>query len=153
MSNSNTEGRASDNTGGRTVGGSAGGRTYGGSASSHSRTPGNKGPSAFTSNGKLRANRAAQFSPFASLRGYYDVVRKQERVEEPRREHTEEDIARISSVLSTLRKGDVVRVVHYKQGAYLTTCGAITEIVPEYQTLRIIKQTLHFEDIYEIEKL
>jgi succinate dehydrogenase/fumarate reductase flavoprotein subunit len=151
MSNSNTGGRASGNTGSRTPSGNAGERTCGGSAGGH--TPGSKGPSAFTSSGKLRANRAAQFSPFANLRGYYDVVRKQERVVEPRREHTEEDITRISSVLSTLRKGDVVRVVHYKQEAYLTTCGAITEIVPEYQTLRIIKQTLHFEDIYEIEKL
>ena len=47
------------------------------------------GPSAFTSNGKLRANRASQFMPFASLRGYYDQVRKQERVVEPRRDFIE----------------------------------------------------------------
>ena len=111
------------------------------------------GPSAFTSNGKLRANRASQFMPFASLRGYYDQVRKQERVIEPRREQSEELVTQLSHTLATIKRGDVVRIVHYADGAYLTTCGAVTELVPAYQTIRIIKQTIRFEDIYELEKL
>ena len=31
-----------------------------------------------TANGAVRANRAAQFMPFAALTGYYELVRKQE---------------------------------------------------------------------------
>ena len=108
-------------------------------------------PSAFTTSGKMRAGRAQQFMPFAALKGYYDLVAAQERVEEPRKEHTEEDIARISQMLAQLRKGTVVKVRHYEDGAYVTTTGAVTEIVPEYQTLRIIKQVISFEDIYDIE--
>ena len=30
-----------------------------------------------TANGAVRANRAAQFMPFAALTGYYELVRKQ----------------------------------------------------------------------------
>lgn len=106
-----------------------------------------------TSSGKLRAGRAQQFMPFAALRGYYDLVAAQERVVEPRHDHTEEDIARLSALLAQVKKGSVVRIKHYENGAYLTTCGAVTEIVPEYQTLRVIKTRIAFEDIYELELL
>lgn len=110
-------------------------------------------PSAFTSNGKARAGRAQQFMPFAALKGYYDLVAKQERRVEPRKDHTEEDVRHLSELLSQVKKGSVVRVLHYEDGAYVTTCGAVSEIVPEYQTLRVIKQIISFEDIYELEFL
>lgn len=106
-----------------------------------------------TSSGKLRAGRAQQFMPFAALRGYYNLVAQQERVVEPRRDHTEEDVMHLSNLLSQVKKGSVVRVKHYQDGAYVTTCGAVTEIVPEFQMLRVIKQRISFEDIYELEFL
>ena len=40
---------------------------------------------------RRHADRARQFMPFASLRGYYDFIREQERVKEPRRELSEDD--------------------------------------------------------------
>ena len=43
-----------------------------------------------TANGAVRANRAAQFMPFAALTGYYELVRKQEITVEQKRELTEE---------------------------------------------------------------
>lgn len=106
-----------------------------------------------TSSGKVRASRAQQFMPFAALRGYYDLVAQQERVIEPRKEHTEEDIARLSALLSQVRKGSVVQVRHYEDGAYVITCGAVSEIIPEYQTLRVIKKRISFEDIYDLQLL
>ena len=45
-----------------------------------------------------RANRAAQFMPFAALRGYYDLLRTKERVPEPRHELTEEEARELSAV-------------------------------------------------------
>ena len=39
---------------------------------------------------RRHADRARQFMPFASLRGYYDYIREQERVREPRRELSED---------------------------------------------------------------
>ena len=33
-----------------------------------------------------RRQRAAQFMPFAALKGYYDLIRERERVAEPKRE-------------------------------------------------------------------
>lgn len=49
-----------------------------------------------TANGAVRANRAAQFMPFAALTGYYELVRKQEITVEPKRELTEEKALALS---------------------------------------------------------
>ena len=38
--------------------------------------------------------------PFASLRGYYDFIREQERVKEPRRELSEDDAQELSVSLA-----------------------------------------------------
>lgn len=52
-----------------------------------------------TANGAARANRAAQFMPFAALTGYYELVRKQEITVEPKCELTEEKALELSQKL------------------------------------------------------
>ena len=49
---------------------------------------------------RRHADRARQFMPFASLRGYYDFIREQERVKEPRRELSEDDAQELSVSLA-----------------------------------------------------
>ena len=51
-----------------------------------------------------RADRAAQFMPFAALRGYYDLLRTKERVPEPRHELTEEEARELSAVAREVRE-------------------------------------------------
>ena len=63
-----------------------------------------------TANGAVRANRAAQFMPFAALTGYYELVRKQEITVEPKRELTEEKALALSKKLEGLKRGDLIRV-------------------------------------------
>ena len=95
--------------------------------------------------------RAKQFMPFATLRGYYDAVRAQERLDTPRRELQEEDVMRISRVLARIAKGSMVRVTYYDTDAYVTMQGAVTEIVPTFQWLSVVKTRISFEDILHIE--
>lgn len=52
-----------------------------------------------TANGAVRANRAAQFMPFAALTGYYELVRKQEITVEQKRELTGEKALELSQKL------------------------------------------------------
>ncbi len=66
-----------------------------------------------TANGAVRANRAAQFMPFAALTGYYELVRKQEITVEQKRELTEEKALELSQKLEGLKRGDLVRVTYY----------------------------------------
>ena len=95
--------------------------------------------------------RAKQFMPFATLRGYYDAVRDQERREAPRRELQDEDVMRISAVLARISRGNMVRVTYYDGGAYITKQGAVTEIVPTFRWLSVVKTRIAFENISEIE--
>lgn len=107
-----------------------------------------QGPRA--ANGKQRAGRARQFLPFAALRGYYDLLREQERVVEPRRDLPQEEIERISRAIAQLRKGDLVRVTHYDVDAYATTEGVVTRIDIAGKAIDIVKRRIAFDDILDI---
>jgi len=97
--------------------------------------------------GGERADRAAQFMPFAALRGYYDLVRRRERVVEERHELTEEEARELNEVASRIRKGVMVEVVHYDHDAYVTTRGVVTRVDETFGVLTVVKRVISFEDI------
>ena len=99
---------------------------------------------------RRHADRAAQFMPFAALTGYYDLVRERERVTEPRREPSEEEAARISAELASVRKGQLVRVTHYERDAYVTTEGIVTRIDLAARELTVVRRHISFADVWRI---
>ena len=96
------------------------------------------------------ADRAAQFMPFAALTGYYDLVREQERVVEPRHEPSEEEAGRISDELTAVRKGQLVRVTHYDRDAYVTTEGVVTNMDPVARELTVVRRRISFDDVWSV---
>lgn len=98
------------------------------------------------------ADRARQFLPFAALRGYYDLVRKQERTVEPRHELTDDEAARLSSRVASLSKGDMVRVEYYDVDAYVTVTGVLSGIDTAFRTLTVVKTKIAFDDIRSVER-
>lgn len=96
-------------------------------------------------------DRARQFMPFAALKGYYELVRQQERVEQPRHRLTEEEALELSARLAALRKGDVANVVYYDRDAYATIRGAVTRIDEPLRTLRVVMTDIPFDDILRID--
>ncbi|HIZ19099.1 MAG TPA: YolD-like family protein [Candidatus Olsenella stercoravium] len=99
---------------------------------------------------RRHADRAAQFMPFAALTGYYDLVRERERVTEPRREPSEEEAARISAELASVRKGQLVRVTHYERDAYVTTEGIVTRIDLAARELTVVRRHISFNNIWRV---
>ncbi len=104
----------------------------------------------YTASGRPRADRAAQFMPFAALRGYYELIRTRERVVEPRHELTEEEAVALSRVVAQVRRGDLVRAVHYDQDAYITTTGRVARIDLIYRTIQIVKTNISLDDVREL---
>ena len=98
-----------------------------------------------------RAERARQFMPFMALKGYYDLCREKERCPSPRRELSEEEALELSQVAASLSKGDMVRATFYDKDAYVTRQGVLSELVPELQYLRLVRQRIEFADILELE--
>lgn len=98
-------------------------------------------------------NRALQFAPFSALKGYYDSVRKQERITQPRKELGDEECEIISNTLNYLRAGIAVKIRYYDIDAYTTINGVVTEINYPYRRLKVLKTTIPFDDIYSIETI
>lgn len=98
-------------------------------------------------------DRARQFMPFAALKGYYDLVQSRERVEEPFHVLTEEEALALSRTVAALKKGAVVRVVHYEEGAYVSTCGVLSRIDTVFRNLTVIKRRIEFDAVRSIEEL
>ena len=98
-------------------------------------------------------DRARQFMPFAALKGYYDLVQSRERVEEPFHVLTEEEALALSQAVARLKKGVMVRVVHYEEGAYVATCGVLSQIDTVFRNLTVIKRRIEFDAVRSIEVL
>lgn len=85
-----------------------------------------------------REDRAAQFSPFAALTGYEDVVKETGRLTDQRMELTEEEKAvldaRLRMVLEWASTPPVVSITYFQPdtrksgGSYLTTQGYIKKV-------------------------
>lgn len=112
--------------------------------------PGTNTPSR-TANGRTRADRAAQFMPFAALTGYYELARAQERTSEPRREITDEMAAELSRKILSIRRGDLVCVTYYKDDGYTDLVDIVEQVEEPLRQLKVKSARIPFDDIYEIE--
>jgi len=97
------------------------------------------------------ADRAMQFAAFAALKGYYERIRAEERITQPRISVSEEDAEMISNTLNNLHTGLTIKIRYYDIDAYTTLTGGITEINYPYRRLKVIKTSIPFDDIYSIE--
>lgn len=89
--------------------------------------------------------------PFAALKGYYELVRKQERVAQPQHQLTEEEARELSERLSALRKGELAQVTYYDTDSYVTMQGIVTSIDTVFRILRVVKTDIPFDSILGIE--
>ena len=99
------------------------------------------------------SDRAKQFMPFASLRGFDQMVKEKEKVLIEKRELSEEESRELSEKLSSLKKGDLVSIIYFLYGEYKKTTGVITAIDLTLKNLTIVKTKIDFEDLYSIERV
>ncbi len=99
------------------------------------------------------SDRAKQFMPFASLRGFDQMVKEKEKVLIEKKELSEEESRELSERLFTLKKGELVSVIYFLYGEYKKTTGVITAIDLTLKNITIVKTKIDFEDIYSIEKV
>ncbi|MBE6869902.1 MAG: YolD-like family protein [Ruminococcus albus] len=98
-----------------------------------------------------RAERAKIFMPFASLKGYYDLILAQEDGHEVRRQVDDETAAKISDKLNRIKKGSSIKVEYYENGNYITEKGKVNRIDYSYKFLVVNDQKIWFDDIMDIE--
>lgn len=103
--------------------------------------------------GRPHPDRARQFSPFAALRGYYELAHAKEAVPERRRPLTEEEACRLDEAVAALRRGQAVRCVFYRDGAYQGCEGIVSQVDLVYRDLWIVRTRIPFAEICTLELL
>ena len=98
-----------------------------------------------------RAERARQFMPFASLKGYYDIIREQSRTKEPKKQPAEDELSRINEKLKQIKKGMMIKAAYYNTDSYKQITGMVSCFDETYHTLTIVKTKIQFDDIWDIE--
>ena len=97
-----------------------------------------------------KSERAKQFMPFAALKDYDALVRKQEKVISPRRELSEYKAELLSDKLNKIRKGMVIKIVYYHTDGYIKTEGMVAAVDFTMRYVTVIKTKILFDDIYEV---
>lgn len=100
-----------------------------------------------------REMRAKQFAPFAALRGFEEALREKEKIRVDKKELSEEYCVELNETLKTLYSGSRVNLTFYRNGEYLSMCGALEKFDLNLKYLEIDNVHVTFDDIFKIEKL
>lgn len=94
--------------------------------------------------------RAKQFMPFASLKGYFDLIREEQRIKEPKKSLSEEGATVLSFKLNQVKKGILVKVTYYNVDAYETMEGIVSNFDDTFRNMTVVKKMIPFDDILDI---
>ena len=97
-----------------------------------------------------RAERAKQFMPFAALKGYYEALRKKEKIVVEKKELAEEYMAELDLELRQVKRNDIITVVYFCKNEYLQVTGKVTKIDNVYRVLKVVNTRISFDDLYSI---
>ena len=101
--------------------------------------------------GRPHPDRARQFSPFAALRGYYELVHERERVIDPRRPLSEEEARALDATIANLQRGVMVRAVFYEKDACRTIVGTVSQVDMFYHDLWSVRTRIPFASLCALE--
>ena len=97
-----------------------------------------------------RRDRAKQFLPFNSLRGYYNLIREKEKEVTEKRELSDYDIEIINNKLLKISKKMMVKVTFYDIDSYKTIEGLVSKIDFNNKYIVIVKTKISFNDISDL---
>lgn len=99
------------------------------------------------------SDRARQFMPFAALKGYYELIKNEQRIKEPKKIISEDYAKVINKKLLALKKGKMVKVVYYDKDAYTTVEGIVSHVDFDMRKLVVVKTEIFFDDIMKVTEI
>lgn len=97
------------------------------------------------------AERAKQFMPFAALRGFGKVIAEEEKTAEEKPVLSEYETERLNAVVSSLKKGDMIRLKYYSDGFIKEIVGVMTGLDKTRRVITVVKTNVPFEDVLKVE--
>ena len=99
-----------------------------------------------------RADRAAQFSPFAAVKGLSEEIEKRERLFESRALLSPDRFSELDFTLKGLCPGDKIKITFYSDGLYNEREEIFADADFQRRTLKTKEREISFDDIKNIEK-
>lgn len=98
----------------------------------------------------MGSDRARQFLPFDALKGFKEAIKERQKIKVDKIELSEEMQEELSYKLKQIKKGMIIKVVHYKDEEYIETYGMVSEFNETFGYLKIVKTKIAFEDILNV---
>jgi len=99
-----------------------------------------------------RLDRAKQFMPFSPLDGYSNLIAENKKIVAERKELSEEQAEYLSRQIMAVKKGDIITVKYYFDGAYIDFTGKVSSIDYTFRKITIIKTIIPFDDLFDIKR-
>lgn len=97
------------------------------------------------------SDRARQFLPFDALKGFKEAIKERQKIKVDKIELSEEMASELSYKLSQVKKGMIIKVIHYDSEEYIETFGIVSEFNETFNYLKIVKKKILFENILDIQ--
>lgn len=97
------------------------------------------------------SDRARQFLPFDALKGFKEAIKERQKIKVEKPVLSEEMAIELSYKLNQVKKGMIVKIVHYDIEEYIETFGMVSEFSEVFNYLKIVKKKILFENILDIQ--
>lgn len=95
--------------------------------------------------------RAQIFQSFDSLKGFRELLKKQEKIKVDKIELSEDDYEELDRIIHNVNVNDMIKVVYYKNDEYIQLEGKVTKLNLDTRIIQIVKTKLNLDDIVNIE--
>lgn len=102
-------------------------------------------------NKEEKAERAKQFLPFDSLKGYHDFLKQKERIIVKRKHLSQDTCELLDRKLKQIGPGKMVKIVYYDNQEYVELEGMVTKIDRVAGVIRIVDQNIFITTIIEMQ--
>jgi len=94
--------------------------------------------------------RAKQFMPFDSLKGFYDLIRNEEKENKNKKSLSDDSYNFLDKIIKNIKKDDTVSIEYYYNQDYIETTGKVKKIDVINKCIYILNSKINFDDIINI---
>ena len=98
----------------------------------------------------MHSDRAKQFMPFDSLKGFKEEISKRQKVVVKKRNLSEDDLINLNRLINIIQIGMIVTIEYYDCVDYIKLSGVVSKINLELRYICIVKTKIIIDNIIDI---
>lgn len=98
-----------------------------------------------------KVQRAHIFSAFDALKGFWELLKEQERVIVPKRMLSEDDFEILNQKIHAVEKGMMITLVYFDNGDYIEQTGRVSKLSFDENYIQIVKSKIPLKSIVDIQ--